>query len=160
MSNFVEIGPLVLVKKVFKVFYHIWAWQLSWSCGLYHVNEFLFPFFLNTYKQNLVEKRSVVSEKSKFIFSHLNDLDIQYLHLLTNSAVCIYHVSGHSLQYFLKINCYHFFSLEKPKLPNLTLSMNMSRSTHSQIWTNYDGLECQIIHTKFCRKSVAGSGNF
>ena len=30
--SFVEIGPPVLEKKIFEVFYHIWAWRPSWSC--------------------------------------------------------------------------------------------------------------------------------
>ena len=43
--NFVElespmlkiIGLLVLEKKIFKGFYHIWAWRPSWPCDLYHL---------------------------------------------------------------------------------------------------------------------------
>ena len=27
-------------KKIFKVFYHIWAWQPSWSCDLQNVDKF------------------------------------------------------------------------------------------------------------------------
>ena len=30
-------------RSFFKGFYHIWAWQSSWSCDLYHLNKFAFP---------------------------------------------------------------------------------------------------------------------
>ena len=46
--NFVElespiIGLLFLEKKIFKSFYHIWAWWLPWSCDLYHLYKLSFP---------------------------------------------------------------------------------------------------------------------
>ena len=31
-TKFVKIGLPALEKKIFEVFYHIWAWQPSWSC--------------------------------------------------------------------------------------------------------------------------------
>ena len=34
MPSFKIIGLLVLEKKIFKGFYHIWAWRPSWSCDL------------------------------------------------------------------------------------------------------------------------------
>ena len=34
MPSFVEIGSPILEKKIFKCFYHIWAWRRSWSCDL------------------------------------------------------------------------------------------------------------------------------
>ena len=34
----------VLEKKIFKGFYHIWAWPPSWSCDLDHLYKLLFPF--------------------------------------------------------------------------------------------------------------------
>ena len=30
-------------KKIFKSFYHIWAWWPSWSCDLYHLYKLSFP---------------------------------------------------------------------------------------------------------------------
>ena len=37
--SFVEIGPPVL-EKIFKGFYHIWAWRPSWSCDQDIANKF------------------------------------------------------------------------------------------------------------------------
>ena len=34
MNKCNEIGPVVPEKKNFEGFYHIWAWQPSWSCDL------------------------------------------------------------------------------------------------------------------------------
>ena len=52
-------------KKIFKVFYHIWAVQPSWSCDLQYADGFSLTFYLQAYIQNLVENGPVVSEKSK-----------------------------------------------------------------------------------------------
>ena len=57
IQSFVEIGPLV--PEIFKRFYHIWAWQPSWS---HHVNKFSFSLYLNAYISNLVKHGPVVSE--------------------------------------------------------------------------------------------------
>ena len=43
MPSFKIIGLLVLEKKIFKGFYHIWAWRPSWSCDLYHLPKLSFP---------------------------------------------------------------------------------------------------------------------
>ena len=37
---------LVLAKKIFKGFYHIWAWRPCWSCDPTHLYKFSFPFSL------------------------------------------------------------------------------------------------------------------
>ena len=42
MPSFTEIGQLVLGKKSFKGFYHIWAWWPYWSCDLDSIKTFLF----------------------------------------------------------------------------------------------------------------------
>ena len=41
--NFKIIGLLVLEKKIFKGFYHIWAWRPYWSCDLDNLYKLLFP---------------------------------------------------------------------------------------------------------------------
>ena len=40
--SLVKIGSPVL-EKIFKGFYHRWAWQLSWSCDLDHLYKLWFP---------------------------------------------------------------------------------------------------------------------
>ena len=42
IPSFLEIGLLVPEKKLLKGFYHIWAWQPSWSCDQTHVIRFSF----------------------------------------------------------------------------------------------------------------------
>ena len=42
----------------FEGFYHIWAWQPSWSCGHHHVNT-----FFTSWKLTFVEIRLPVPEK-------------------------------------------------------------------------------------------------
>ena len=42
MLSFKIIGLLVLEKKVFKGFYHIWAWWPSWSCDQDHLYKLSF----------------------------------------------------------------------------------------------------------------------
>ena len=43
MPSFKIICLLVLEKKIFKGFYHIWSWLSSWSCDLDHLYKLLFP---------------------------------------------------------------------------------------------------------------------
>ena len=43
MPSFKIIGLLILEKKIFKSFYHIWALRPSWSCDLDHLYKLLFP---------------------------------------------------------------------------------------------------------------------
>ena len=43
MPSFKIIGLLVLEKKIFKGFYHIWAWRPSWPCDLDHLYKLSFP---------------------------------------------------------------------------------------------------------------------
>ena len=42
-TKLLEIGPPVPEKKIFKGFYHIWAWRPSWSCDLDHLYKLSFP---------------------------------------------------------------------------------------------------------------------
>ena len=42
-TKFQVIGCSVLEKKIFYVFYHIWAWWPSWSCDHDHLKELSFP---------------------------------------------------------------------------------------------------------------------
>ena len=61
--------------------------------------------FLKDYIQSLVENGPVVSEKSKFLFSLVNDLgprskndlDLRYSHIFINSSICL-HQPSHRIQ--------------------------------------------------------------
>ena len=59
----------------------------------------------------------------------------------------------------LKNQQFSLFPIEKPKLPNLTPCRKICQG-HSRliIWTNYDGLESLMLHTKFRENRPAGSG--
>ena len=66
IPKFIEIGPLV-PKKIFKAFYHIWAWKPSG-----HVTNIILTYFnfLEPKRLHLKfdQKSQVVSEKNKFLF--------------------------------------------------------------------------------------------
>ena len=47
-------------------------------------------------------------------------------------------------------------TIKKPKLPNLTLPKICQGHSRVIIWTNYDGLESQMLHTKFRGNRSAG----
>ena len=38
----IHVGLPVLEKKMFKGFYHIWAWRPSWSCDVMHDLDHLY----------------------------------------------------------------------------------------------------------------------
>ena len=77
---------------------------------------------------------------------------------LAQLVVCIYQHSGHRLQWFLKNPLFSIFPIEKPMLPNLTLPLNSQGQPRVIIWTNYDGLESQMLRTKFRGNRSTGSG--
>ena len=88
IPSFVEIGPPVPEKKIFEGFLPYVAWWPSWSCDQHHINKFYISKYLRAYIQNLVRNGPVVSRKSMFKFSYINDpvprlrsdFDLQYLH--------------------------------------------------------------------------------
>ena len=51
----------------------------------------------------------------------------------------------------MKNPLFSLFPIEKPKLPDLTLPLNRSRSHQVIICTNYDGLESPMLHTSFMK---------
>ena len=95
ISSFVEIG-LPVPEKIFKDFYHIWAWRPSWSCDQHHVIRFCISLYLKAFIQSLVQINTVVSEKIRFEFLYVhdlgprsrNDLDLQYSHIFIKS-ICL-----------------------------------------------------------------------
>ena len=88
--------------------------------------------YSKAYIQNLVKKGPVVSEKSKFQFSYVNDLgprsrndlDLQYSYTFINSISCL-HLPTFKSQAaiaFEKNPLFSHFPIEKPNLPNFTLA--------------------------------------
>ena len=80
--------------------------------------------------------------------------------LTFNTHICLFFqlVSEHRLQMFWKINSFHFFlwkSLSYQIRPCRKICQGHSRVI---IWTNYDGLESPMLHTKFRENRPAGSG--
>ena len=86
IPSFVEIG-LSVPEKIFKGFYHIWAWRPSWSFDQHHVIRFHF-LVPESFHKKMVQIGKVVSEKIQFEFLYVhdlgprsrNDLDLQYSH--------------------------------------------------------------------------------
>ena len=65
-TKFHQNQPIGSWKEDFKVFYHIWVWQPSWSCDQHNLDEFFISLYLQAYIQNLAENGPEVNEKSNF----------------------------------------------------------------------------------------------
>ena len=83
--------------------------------------------YLKAYIQNLVKNGHVVSEKSKFQFSYVNDLDFENSHTFINSISCLHLRTYRSQCEIVSENpLFSLFPIKKPKLQNLTLLKNMA----------------------------------
>ena len=87
--------------------------------------------YLKAFIQNLAQIGTVVSEKIQFDFLYVhnlgprsrNDLDLQYSHIFIYSIRCLLLLRFRSLVAIVsEIHSFSLFPIEKPKLPNLTLS--------------------------------------
>ena len=130
IPSFMKISLPVLAKKIFEGFLPYMGVSailvmLPGSC-----KQIFISLYMKAFIQNLVQNGPVVSEKIRLEFLYVhnlgpwssNDLDLQYSHTFMKSlVVCIYQLSGHRLQQFLKNPLFSLFPIEKPKFPNLTL---------------------------------------
>ena len=66
MPSFKIIGRLVPEKKIFRSFYHIWAWRPSWSCDLDHLYKLSFPLPKEAPHKNLALIGQAVSVEKMF----------------------------------------------------------------------------------------------
>ena len=86
-----EIDLRVPEKKIFKGFYHIWAWRPSWSC-----DQIFISLYLKAFIKILVQIGKVVSEKIplEFLYVHdlgprsRNDIDLQYSYIFIHLIRC------------------------------------------------------------------------
>ena len=73
IPKLMEIGPLVPKKKIIKTVYQIWAWKPSG-----HVTNIILACFhflvYKPYKQKLVKKGKVVSDKKKTCKWHWSEV--------------------------------------------------------------------------------------
>ena len=131
--SFVEIGPPVPEKKIFKGFLPYVGMAAILVMGPPSCHQTFISLYLKAFIQNLVQIGKVVSEKILFEFLYVhdlgprsrNDLDLQYSHTFIYS---IRYFQVTQAAKFLKNPLFSLFPIEKPKLPNLTLPYNMSRS--------------------------------
>ena len=79
---------------------------------------------------------------------------------LNQLVVCIYQLSGHRLQHFLKNPLFSLFPIEMPKLPNLTLQKIGQGQPKVTIYTNFVEVESPMLHAKFQDNRTSGSGDF
>ena len=93
--------------------------------------------YLKAFIQSLVQIGTVVSEKIHFDFLYVHnlgprsryDLDLQYSQIVIYSIRCLLLLNFRSLAATVSEKSTAFtFPTEKPKLPNLTLPLNRSRS--------------------------------
>ena len=74
MQSFKITGLLVLEKKIFKGFYHIWAWRPSWSCDLDRLYKLSFPLPKEAPHNNYLALISQAVSEEK-MFEHVDDND-------------------------------------------------------------------------------------
>ena len=75
MQSFSQKASSVLEKKIFKGFYHIWAWQPSWSMDCNHFSNLSFPCpreAPNEIWATLTQRLQRRSFEILHIFSHTN----------------------------------------------------------------------------------------
>ena len=138
-------------------------WWPSWSCDQHHVIKFSFPCTRKlTYKTWLK-----MAQKNKFQFSFVNalgprsrnDLDLQYSHTFVNSIRCLLLPTFTSLAAIVSAkSSFHFFLWKSQSYkiwPCRKIGIGQPRVI---IWTNYDVLESQMLHTKFRGNQSDGSG--
>ena len=101
--------------------------------------------YLKAYIQNLVKNDTVVSEKNKFKFLYVNDLgprarndiDLKYSLTFIYWIRCLYIPIFMTLAAIVsEISTVFPFLIEKPKLQNLTLPENRSRSLQGHHFKN------------------------
>ena len=110
-------------------------------CNLGHVTSIMssdFHFLVpESFHTKFGPDRQSISEKIQFEFLYVhdlgprskNDLDLQYSHILMYSIRCLLQPNFRSLAAIVSENpLFTLFPIEKPKLPNLTLPQNRSRS--------------------------------
>ena len=130
ISSFVEIGLPVLEKKIFEGFLQYMGMMAILVMRPASCHQIFISLYLKVFIQNLVQISTVVSEKIQFEFLHVhdlgprsrNDLDLQYSHIFIYSIRCLLLLPFRSLAAIVSENpLFSLFSIEKTKLPNLTL---------------------------------------
>ena len=109
-----KIGPPV-PEKIFEGFLPYWGVAAILVMPLASCHQVFISLYPKTFIQSLVQIDTVVSEKVQIEFLYVhdlgprsrNDIDLQYSH------ICIY---------IGKNTLFRLYPIEKPKLPNLTLS--------------------------------------
>ena len=88
-----------------------------------------------------------------------NDLDLKYSHTFINSISCL-HLPMFKLQAAIVSEKSIVFTFSYRKAYNQIWPCRKISQGHSSviIWTNYDGQQSPIIHTKFCVNRSTGSG--
>ena len=137
IPSFVEICLSVPGKKIFEGFLPYMGMVAILVKRPASCQQISISLYLKAFIQNLVQIGTVVSEKIHFEFLYVhdlgprsrNDLDLQYSHIFIYSIRCLLLLPFRSLAAIVSENLqFSLFPIEKPKLPNLTLPLNRSRS--------------------------------
>ena len=124
IPRFVEIGPPVPEKKIFKGFLPYMGMAAIMVIRPASCHQIFISLYLKAFIQSLVQINTVFSEKIRFEFLYVHDLgprsrnnlDLQYSHIFIKS-ICL-----RSLAAIVSENpLFSLFPIEKPKLSNLTL---------------------------------------
>ena len=165
IPSFVEIGLSVPEKKIFDWFLPYRGVAAILVMSSFH--QIFISLYLKAFIQSLVQIGTVVSEKIQFKFLYIHnlgprsryDLDLQYSHIFIYSIRCLLLLTFRSMTATVsEKSSFHFFlqkSLSYQIWPCRKIGQGHSRVI---IWTNYDGLESLMLHTKFRENLPAGSG--
>ena len=148
-------------EKIWRVFIIYWhGGHLGYVTS--NLSSNFNSLYLKAFIQNMVQNDRVFFEKIwfDFLYEHdlgpraRNDLDLQYSHTFINSIRCHTNFQFTGCNSFWKIHCFQFFLWKSPNYkiwPCRKIGQGHSRVI---IWTNYDGQESQILHTKVSWKSA------
>ena len=119
------------MKKIFEGILQYMGMAAILVIGPLSYQQIFISMYLKDYIQNLIKNGPVVSKKSMFLFSNINglgprsrnDLDLQYSNTQINSNSCLHLLTSRSQAAMVSEKSFvlHFFRIEKPKLPKLTL---------------------------------------
>ena len=124
IPSFLEIGLPVPEKKIFKGFLPYMGMAAILVMRPASCHQIFISLYLKAFIKSLVQINTVFSEKIRFEFLYVhdleprsrNDLDLQYSHIFIKS-ICL-----RSLAAIVSENpLFSLFPIEKPKLSNLTL---------------------------------------
>ena len=144
--------------RFLKGFYHIWAWQPFWSCDQHHVNIFS---FLETESLHIkfgfiwpsgFWEKPVLSFICNWLWVKVKKWPWPYSHMFI--ILCNSRSQAAKVLKNQQFSLFPIESLSYQIRPCCKIGQGQPRII---IWTNYDGQESLMLHTKFHGNRSTGS---